>query len=365
MCKLFVHVCRTLVCTYVIVWMVLPIVLGMLTPLASMAQQSTPTLAPGEFVASKIEDIVGIWESRFIGAVAYMQYKADGTFKLAQSLEKLSQEILDISGTVWFEGTVLYVKDVYGQGTYEVRVQKEGNTPTHLTYIVIADPVSDRTRDWNAGMTWVAPSLQVSTKEERPPQKLDEQYWIYLPKEYEEQQKTWPLLLFLHGARQQGEKVGPPKLIEQGKAFPFIVAAPQCPLQHWEADFLDSVLNDVTKRYRIDEDRIYVTGLSMGGFGTWTLALAYPNRFAAIAPIAGGGEPEKVELIKHLPVWVFHGAKDDSVPIERAQEMVDALKKVGGNVKFTIYPEAGHDVWNGTYNNPELYEWFLKYQKER
>jgi predicted peptidase len=101
----------------------------------------------------------------------------------------------------------------------------------------------------------------------------------------------------------------------------------------------------------------------MGGFGTWALATAEPERFAAIAPICGRGEPDTVGRIKHLPVWVFHGAKDDVVPLKSSQEMVDALRAAGGDVRFTIYPVAGHDSWTATYDNQELYEWLLKHKK--
>jgi predicted peptidase len=118
-------------------------------------------------------------------------------------------------------------------------------------------------------------------------------------------------------------------------------------------------LDEVIAEYRIDEQRIYLTGLSMGGFGTWRLAMAYPDRFAALAPVCGGGDPDQAHLVAHLPTWVFHGAKDDVVSIENSKKMVAALKKAGCDVKFTIYPDAGHDSWTETYNNPELYDWFL------
>ncbi len=200
-------------------------------------------------------------------------------------------------------------------------------------------------------------------------QKVDLNYLLYLPENYDSHDK-WPLMLFLHGSGERGtdiEKVkvhGPPKLIEQGKDFPFIVVSPQCPdNQWWEISDLDVLLNEITENYNVDTDRIYVTGLSMGGFGTWDLAIKYPNRFAAIAPVCGGGNSHLVEILKDVPVWVFHGGKDPVVPVSYAQEMVDALKKAGGNVKLTIYPDAGHDSWTETYNNPELYEWFLKQKR--
>jgi predicted peptidase len=103
----------------------------------------------------------------------------------------------------------------------------------------------------------------------------------------------------------------------------------------------------------------------MGGYGTWSLATEYPERFAAIAPICGGGDPKKAHLLKDMPVWVFHGAKDTVVPPERSEEMVNALKEAGGNVQYTVYPEADHDSWTETYNNPKLYEWFLKHKRKK
>ncbi len=101
----------------------------------------------------------------------------------------------------------------------------------------------------------------------------------------------------------------------------------------------------------------------MGGYGSWALAAAHPDRFAAVVPICGGGNPDTAEKLKGLPIWVFHGAKDGTVPISRSQRMVDAIKEAGGNVKFTVYPEAGHDSWTETYDNPKLYEWLLEHTR--
>ena len=201
------------------------------------------------------------------------------------------------------------------------------------------------------------------------------QYLLYLPTGYAESKNQWPLILFLHGAGERGddlEKVkihGPPKLIaKEGKELPFVVVSPQCPEEGWwsndpQIEVLDALLDHIVYRYRIDQNRIYVTGLSMGGFGSWHLAAKYPDRFAAIAPICGGGDPRDAPRISHLPVWAFHGAKDTIVEPDKSREMVDALKKAGSDVKFTIYPEAGHDSWTETYNNPELYNWLLKHRR--
>ena len=123
------------------------------------------------------------------------------------------------------------------------------------------------------------------------------------------------------------------------------------------------MLDEIQGKYKVDPDRVYLTGLSLGGFGTWETATQHPERFAAIAPICGGGRPFMARRLKNLPAWVFHGEKDPVVPIKRSEEMVEALKAAGGDVKFTRYPEAQHDSWTETYNNPQLYEWFLQHKR--
>ncbi len=179
-----------------------------------------------------------------------------------------------------------------------------------------------------------------------------------------------PLIVFLHGAGERGEDLskvrvhGPPKLVEQQEDFPFMVLSPLCPAgTWWDEKKLDLLLNDIVQKHPVDTDRIYLTGLSMGGFGTWNWAILRPNRFAAIVPICGGSEENasQADLIKHIPTWVFHGAKDKVVPLEASTRIVDALKEVGSNVEFTVYPEAGHDSWTETYANPKLYDWFLSH----
>lgn len=198
-------------------------------------------------------------------------------------------------------------------------------------------------------------------------------YLLYLPKGYGgSAEQKWPLMLFLHGAGERGsdielvKKHGPPKLAEQGKDFPFIVVSPQCPSGTWwteELDALMALLDEVESRHRVDPNRVYLTGLSMGGFGSWALGCRHPERFAAIAPICGGGEWFLADRLKNVPVWVFHGAKDPVVPLRESTEMVEALKRAGGNVQLTVYPEAQHDSWTETYDNPKLYEWFLSHRR--
>jgi predicted peptidase len=197
-------------------------------------------------------------------------------------------------------------------------------------------------------------------------------YLLYLPEGYRRSRRRWPLVIFLHGAGERGDDVekvklhGPPLLVEKGRSFPFILVSPQCPERQWwsgEPEALAALLDEIERDYRVDPDRIYLTGLSMGGAGTWALAAMQPDRFAAIAPVCGPANPKTAGRIKHLPIWVFHGAKDNTVPLKASGDMVAALKAEGADPKFTIYPEAGHDSWTATYNNPGLYEWLLSHRR--
>lgn len=196
-------------------------------------------------------------------------------------------------------------------------------------------------------------------------------YLLYFPDGYEtDTLRTWPLMVFLHGGGETGndvEKVkllGPPRMINDGYKFPFIVVSPQSPELWWKPDFVRKLVLDLQKRHRIDIDRTYLTGLSMGGFGTWQTAQAYPELFAAIVPICGGGEDYNAHSLENVPIWCFHGAKDDVIPISRSQAMVDSLRKYNHpNLKFTVYPEAGHDSWTETYNNEAIYSWMLSHKR--
>jgi predicted peptidase len=198
-------------------------------------------------------------------------------------------------------------------------------------------------------------------------------YLLYLPQGYStEGQKKWPLILFLHGAGERGDDLelvkehGIAKIVEQKEDFSFIAVSPQCSEDSWwpiEAEALNALLDKVMAAYAVDRHRIYLTGLSMGGYGVWSLAIAHPEKFAAVAPICGGGDPTKVCALKDVPVWAFHGAKDPVVPLEKSEEMVDALKACGGNVQLTVYPDAEHDSWTQTYDNQDLYEWFLQHTR--
>ena len=196
-------------------------------------------------------------------------------------------------------------------------------------------------------------------------------YLLYLPKDYGKMQQTWPLMIFLHGAGERGSDLnkvkvhGPPKLIERGKDLPFIVVSPQCPSGQWwpmKVETVMALIDEIVDKYDVDESRIYLTGLSMGGYGTWAIACSYPERFAAIVPICGGGQPYLGSRLRDVPVWAFHGGKDPVVPVRESQRMVAVVNAAAGTAKLTVYPEAQHDSWTATYNNPELYEWLLSHR---
>ena len=210
---------------------------------------------------------------------------------------------------------------------------------------------------------------------------LKADYLLFLPKSYDAGgTNCWPLILFLHGAGERGTNLqtitvhGPPKMVKKNPDFPFIVVSPQCPHNEWWSnEVLMNLLDEVAAKHKVDTNRIYLTGLSMGGFGTWSLGTAHPERFAAIAPICGGGEKinillssrTKTQALKTLGVWAFHGAKDTVVTVDESERMILALRKAGcRDVRLTVYPEAQHDSWTETYDNEMLYEWLLIHERK-
>jgi predicted peptidase len=196
-------------------------------------------------------------------------------------------------------------------------------------------------------------------------------YLAFVPKSYASKGPGVPLILFLHGSGERGtdlEKVkawGPPAIAAKNPEFPFLVIAPQLDDgEAWHALALKGLLDQVLAKYNVDRSRVYLTGLSLGGYGAWDLAIRYPQYFAALAPICGGGIARAAGSLRSLPTWVFHGKKDDAVPEEESARMVEALKAAGGNVKYTVLPEGGHvDAWVHAYDKAGLFDWFLEQRK--
>jgi len=235
-------------------------------------------------------------------------------------------------------------------------------------------------------------TVQVGDETDRSSVKL--RYLLFVPKDYKADGKKWPLMLFMHGLGECGDDDlrlvkthGPAKIVESRAEFPFVLISPQCPppnpwapgkpypktsdeivnlvRQAWDPDQLVQLLEHVSSKLNIDSDRVYVTGLSMGGYGTWRLVAKYPERFAAAAPICGGGDPGTMaKPLASVPIWTFHGAKDPTVPLEESQEMVDAVKRAGGDVKLTVYPEVAHNSWTQAYDNQALYDWLLAHKRK-
>jgi len=197
-------------------------------------------------------------------------------------------------------------------------------------------------------------------------------YLLSLPKDYSKQDKC-PLMIFLHGMGERGTDLnrvkvhGPPKIVSKSNTTPFIIVSPQCPRsEFWRVDKLSKLLDHILATTKADPRRVYLTGLSMGGYGTWAWAAGEPQRFAAAIPICGGGNPANAGKLVELPIWAFHGGKDKVVALSKSNAMVDAIKKAKGTkVKLTVYPKAGHNSWTKTYNNPEIYKWLLSHKRTK
>jgi predicted peptidase len=199
---------------------------------------------------------------------------------------------------------------------------------------------------------------------------LGGRYLLYEPDPGGRADSSLPLILFLHGAGERGDDLslvralGIPRRIADGFELPALVLAPQCPSgQRWSPDALAWLLDETERTQAVDSDRICLTGLSMGGGGVWALAMHQPSRFAALAPVCGFGDPSRAAAITHIPVWAFHGARDDVVPLQRTTEMIDALRACGAEPRLTVYLEAGHDSWTETYANPDLYAWLFEQRR--
>ena len=250
---------------------------------------------------------------------------------------------------------------------------EESGTPTPGKQVVqsVELPASTSTWDFGQGIGLIG--------EPRP---LDEsktdmlRYWLFLPTDYETQAQSdgAPLLLFLHGAGERGDspadivkvKVhGPPRLLDNpafAKNVPCVTVSPQCKNGHaWSPAQLMLLIDQIEANYKIDKSRVYVTGLSMGGFGTWMCLNESPNRFAAAAAICGGAKTEWAEKMTDIPIWAFHGDKDAVVTVDRSQAIVDAIRNAGGNkILLTVYEGVLHDSWTQTYDKQLLYDWLFQ-----
>jgi len=200
------------------------------------------------------------------------------------------------------------------------------------------------------------------------------QYYIYYPEDYfSSPGAEFGLMLFLHGGGESGGELdqlkesGPPMLLAEGKQFPFLVLAPQNPhaKKWWNTHALMQLLDSVVADNRVDPRRIYLSGLSRGGSAAWTLATQYPERFAALAVVCGMAPEAYAHWVdREMPIWVFHGAEDPVIDVGEADRMVDKLKKMGYQVRYTRYGDVGHDAWTKAYRTDSLYSWMAEQKRK-
>lgn len=202
---------------------------------------------------------------------------------------------------------------------------------------------------------------------------IEYNYLLILPDDYENKDK-WPLIIYLHGRCDRGNDLnilynnGIPKIIKNGLKLPFIILAPQCKnTSFWglEIDNLNGLIQEIIVKEKIDKNRVFVTGFSMGGYAAWMLADNNPNSIKGIIPVCGGvpdeaGYPERLNKLKEKSIWIFHGLKDDIVPIKEANLIIDYYDSIGKKINITIYNDKDHNIWDETYKNEELYKWMLE-----
>jgi predicted peptidase len=190
-------------------------------------------------------------------------------------------------------------------------------------------------------------------------------YFLQIPESSPDHGEPWPVVLFLHGmfgADTIFDIEAPPRIFAEG-GLPAIVVSPTCAEARWPVDQLLGLLDEIESSLPVAHDRIYATGLSIGGLATWELALRAPDRLAAIVPICGAGQPWNAFRISHVPCWAFHGAEDDVVPLAETEAMIDALRAEGGSPKLTVYPGVGHDAWSRAYRDTRMWAWLLTQRK--
>ncbi len=198
-------------------------------------------------------------------------------------------------------------------------------------------------------------------------------YLISLPKGFDGK-KQFPMIVFLHGSGERGDDIslvkinGIPKYIEGGADYPAIVLSPQCPDDMVWNNFtvqLKQLIDFVADKYCADRDAVSITGLSMGGYGTWEMAISYPDYFSAAAPICGGGFSWRCDALRSIPVRAFHGAKDNCVPLENSVEMVTAARVAGCDAELTVFPDDGHNSWDSAYLNTDVINWLITQRRNR
>lgn len=238
--------------------------------------------------------------------------------------------------------------------------------PYLIVILILIIPVSVLPQNDNS-----SPGLKPHKFEKELIRQVTANYLLYLPRDYSQKEK-WPLILYLHGGRGRGDDLSLLnwypllKMLAGNDSYPFMALIPQCPAgEMWtDTELLKSLLDDVVSKYKVDSDRIYLIGYSMGGTGAWYMAYKYPELFAAIAPMTGNTNPWWASRLKDTPIWAFHGQKDNLIPASETEEMAEAIRKEGGSIKISIDPERGHSPPSRA-EHEELFEWLLRQRKNR
>ncbi len=190
---------------------------------------------------------------------------------------------------------------------------------------------------------------------------------VHVPEGYDDQEE-WPLILYLHSSGERGSDLRHTfaglglALRRHPERWPCLVVMPQCPEEIWWTDdprHFELPFARALEEYRVDRRRIYLTGISMGGYATWLHGAKNADTFAALLPICGGGDPEDYPALCTLPIWAFHGSEDDGVPPEESRRMWDMVREAGGDIQYTEYAGVGHECWDITYDDPAVIEWLL------
>jgi predicted peptidase len=206
-----------------------------------------------------------------------------------------------------------------------------------------------------------------------PKPKIKCKYLLYLPVNYKDTTADFPLIIYLHGSSLRGnnleklKRYGLPFLVKKGHNYDFIIASPQCPAnKSWAfINWFDTLYSDLCSKYRIDKNRVYVIGMSLGGYGTWQAAMDYPDKIAAIIPLCGGCvDSLNICRISNIPVWAFHGTADKAVNVNETEKLVRRLQNCHGKIKYTRLLNQGHDL-SSIFANQELYDWLKKQNKEK
>lgn len=204
--------------------------------------------------------------------------------------------------------------------------------------------------------------------------KANYKYLLYLPKDYAEKTMPCPLIIYLHGSSHRGNDLnklkgyGIPQLIDKGREFNFIIASPQCPEgKYWSTEnWFDSLYTELTTKYRVDTDRVYLTGISLGGYGTFIVGMENADKLAAMVPLCGGvndsNMPQICSNLKNMPIRAFHGTADNIIPISKTERVVNALVECNGNIQFTQLENEGHGI-QYLYENDEIYEWMMRWKR--